>query len=91
MEYIIGLILALVGGLLFYKNKSEKSETDSKLGETRGRDKELAITQKDVQDAIKSIDGGIEKMHQDREAQRQADENLSLKERADKMKKQFNT
>lgn len=89
MEYIIGLVLALLGGLLFYKNKSDKASTDAKLGETRGRDKELAINQKDIQNAIDGLDAGIEKMKAEREAQRLADENLSLKERADKMKKQF--
>lgn len=87
MEYIIGLILALVGGLLFYKRKSEKAEIDSKLSETKGKDSILKENQADVEKAISDLDAGIEKMKAEREAQRIKDENMTLKERADRIKK----
>jgi len=87
MEYIIGLILMLVGGVFFYKNKSEKAETDSKLAEIRGKDSQLSVNQKDVQDTIKSLDDGIAKLQAEREAKRQRDKNMTLKERAEAMRK----
>lgn len=89
MEYVVALVLALLGGLVFYKKKSEKAETESKLAETKGRDAELEVTQKEAEDAVKAIDDGIEKMKAEREAKRLADENLSLAERAEKMRKDF--
>ena len=43
MEYLIGLIVLLFGGLFFYKKKADDASTEAKLAETKGRDKELIM------------------------------------------------
>lgn len=87
MEYIIGLILALVGGLFFYKNKADKASVDGKLAETRGRDKELELSQEELEKQIAELDKGIEKMKADREAKKIKEDNMTLAERRERIKK----
>lgn len=89
MEYLIGLLIAAIGGLLFFKNKADKATADAKLAEVKGRDKELQITQKELQDFINQVDTNIAKMkaQQEQEARKRKENNMSLKERADRIKK----
>ena len=83
MEYIIGLLVALIGAVFFFKNKADKAKLDALLSETRGRDKELQEQQKDVENAIDEIDAGIKKLKQDRKKERDARAKKSREERAE--------
>lgn len=89
MELVIGLIVALFGGLVFFKKKADKAAVDSKLAETRGRDAALREQQEELEAAIRTLDEGIATMKKKREAETRKREfdNLSLKERADRIKK----
>lgn len=89
MEYIIGLIAVLFGAVLFYKNKAKDAEINSKLAETRGRDKELKAEHNDIKNAIKDIDKGIEEAREEYKTKRNKLKNMTLKERADAARKRY--
>lgn len=86
---IIGLIVALFAGLMFYKNKSDKAKADAKIAETKGRDAALKESQDEINAAIDTLDKGIAKMkaEQEAEARKRAEDNMTLKERADRIKR----
>ncbi len=89
MEYLIGIIVALLGGLLFYKKKADKNAVDSKLAETKGRDAELQVSQEEVAEAIKELDKGIKQMAKEKAKADKDRKNMTLKERADEARKRF--
>lgn len=86
MSYVLALIVAALGGLLFFK---KKQDTQSILAETQAKDQALAEQQKEVDAVIATLDAGITKMKAEREAEakKQAEDNLSLKERRDRIRK----
>lgn len=86
---IIGIITALFFGLLFYKNKSNKAKAEAKLAETKGRDAALKEQEAEIESAIETLDKGIAKMkaEQEAEARKRAEDNMTLKERADRIRK----
>lgn len=87
MEYIIGVILALLGGLFFYKKKADKAAVDSKLAEAKGKDSILEGEQFDLKEEIKKIDERLELIRKEREASNKENtKNLSLKEIRDRIK-----
>ena len=84
MEYILGLIIALIGGVVYFKNKAEDNAVKSELAETMGRDKELREQQEDVEAAISEIDKGIAKVKEDRARRRSEAKKETMEERADR-------
>lgn len=84
MEYIIMLILGLLGFGAYNYKKRKEAEVDAILNETKGRDKELKEQQDLVNQAIKDIDKGIIDMNKKREEMKKAEANLSDEERADR-------
>lgn len=70
MEYLVGIIVALVAGLLYYKGKSEKSAADASLAETRGKDSELEKQQGKVEEEISEIDRAIADIREERKKRR---------------------
>jgi predicted nucleic acid-binding Zn-ribbon protein len=91
MELLVGLVVTLLGGLVFFKRKADKAEVDAKLAEVRGRDAALKEQQEELEAAIRTLDNGIEAMKKTREleARKRAEDNLTLKERADRIKKRL--
>lgn len=89
MEYIIGIIVALIGGVFYFKNKADSATVDSKLAKTKGRDIELENHRKIVAEAIKEIDENIEKAKAQRKQEKNNLKNMSLKERAEAAKKRY--
>jgi len=87
MEYIVGLLIAAVGAAFYYKNKSDKAGVNAILAETRGKDSELAKDQKEVEDSIKDLDDGINKLKKERVEKRKEREGLTRAQRADEWKK----
>jgi hypothetical protein len=85
VEYVIGVIVALIGGLLFYRNKAKEAEVDSKLAETKGRDRELKVVHNEINQAIKDIDRGIDKIKQ--EQKNKNNKQLTPEERAERWNK----
>ncbi len=72
MEYIVGLIIALAGGLLYYKSRADKASSDAALAETRGRDRELADQQREVERSISEMDAAIADIREERKKRREA-------------------
>lgn len=89
MEYLVGTLVALLGGLLFYRNKAKNSDVEAKLANTKGQDQVLKIREEEIEEAIKSIDEGISKMKADKLAEKQRRDNLTLKERAEEAKNRY--
>ena len=87
MEFLIGIVVLLFGGLVFYKRKADQSETTARLGEIKGQDKQLEIRQDEVEEAVKAIDSGIEQMKLEQRLKREQQRNMTLTERADQIKK----
>lgn len=84
MEYIITLILGLLGFGIYNYKKRKSAEVDALLNETKGRDAELEIQQEDIDEAIKDLDKGIIEMRRKRKEKRDAAGNLTDEERADR-------
>ena len=82
MEYLIGLIAALGGAVLYFYNKSIKNKADAIQGEAIGKDKVLKEEQDEVKKAIGDLDKGIEKLREERD--KEVKEDISLEERADR-------
>jgi cell division protein FtsB len=86
MEYIIGLLLFVVG---FLYNKNNKERAAAKMAETKARDQVLKEQAEETKAQITTLDANIKKMKDQREleAKKRKDDNLSLKERAERIKK----
>lgn len=89
MEYLIGIIVALVGGLFYFVNKSSEAVAENKISETKGRDRELAEQQAEIEQALKDLEDGIVKMNQKREKEKAVYRNRTLKERADEARNRY--
>lgn len=89
MEYLIALLGILGGLVVYFFKKSQTASSDAKIAETKGRDKELEASQEEIEAAIAELDKGIAKVKAEREAsaRKAAEDNMSLKERADRLKK----
>ena len=83
MEYIIALILGLLGFGAYNYKKRKAAEVDAVQAETKGRDAELKVQQEDLEAAVADIDSGIQKLNEDRQARKEAAKDLSDQERAD--------
>lgn len=83
MEYIIAVIVSLVGAVLFYRNKANKAEVNSILSETKGRDKELKGQQEEVEAAISELDEGVRRIRKERADSRADYRKKTRKDRAD--------
>lgn len=87
MEIIIGILAAILGGMFLHSRNASK--VAAKQRETEIRDQALKEQQEAVQGAIKALDEGIEKAKRDKELldAKNARRNLTLKERAEQIKK----
>lgn len=85
MEYAVSVIVALIVGLLFYRNKAKEAQVNSKLAETKGQDKELKVIHNDIKNAIEDIDKGINKIKEERKTKN--NKQLTLEERAERWNK----
>lgn len=89
MEYIIGLILALVGFGYYQYNKRNEAETNVKLAETKGKDSILVQDQLNVEKEISNIDEGIAKLNEQRKQQLADNKAMSLTDRAKAARDRF--
>ena len=84
---IIALILSAIFGFVIFRNKpNTAAEIAAKLEKDKQIDNEIKLQQQAIDDAIKTLDEGIEKMKREREANLK-EKSLTLKERADRIKK----
>lgn len=89
MEYLVGIIVALLGGLFYFKNKADQAGANERIAEIKGRDRELAERQADVEQAIKDLDDGIRKMNEKKKSEDKNYKNMTLKERAEAAKNRY--
>lgn len=89
MEYLVAIILALLGGIIVLNKQKKDAQSDAKIAETKGKDSELAKQQVKLKDEINKIDESIEDMKREKEAEYQRRKNMTLKERAEEAKKMF--
>ena len=89
MEIIL-LILGLLGFGAYQMKKRKEAEVDSKLSETKGKDSILARDQLNIENEINKVDERLKEITEERKRQLQAEDNLSLEERADKANKKWN-
>lgn len=89
MEYIVMVILALVGFGAYQLKKRNEAEVDAKLANTKGQDKQLEKDQINVQKEIKTIDAQIDALNKQRAEEAANRKNMSLAERAKAAKDKF--
>jgi type IV secretory pathway VirB6-like protein len=89
MDALFAIIVAAIGGLLYYKNKADKASVEAKLARTQAEDQALKEQQQEVAKAIDILNKGIDQARKDREIElrKREHDSLSLKERADRIKK----
>ena len=63
MEYLVGTIVALLGGLLFYRNKAKDSDVEARLANTKGQDQVLKIREEEIEKAIMIANLGFNPMN----------------------------
>lgn len=83
MEYLIGIIVALIGGVFYFKGKADKADAGSRISLTKGRDIELADQQSIVEQAILDLEEGIKALDEKRKHQKKVHKTKTLKERAE--------
>ena len=83
MEYIIGLIALLFGGLYFYKKKADKAEVEAILAETEGKDSVLEELLNEAEKEAEELDKDLEILETERSKQREERESKSREDRAD--------
>jgi predicted nuclease with TOPRIM domain len=89
MEIII-LILGLLGFGAYQFKKRQEAEVESKLSETKGKDSILVRDQVKIENEINKIDERLKEITEERKKQLQAEDSLTLEERADKANKKWN-
>lgn len=87
MEYLIGLLVALLGGVFYFKTKADNAAIESKLAHTKGRDKELEMTENELKAAIEEIDKNVDKIVKERAEAKVKNDNMTLAERRARIKK----
>jgi len=87
MEYIVGIIAALLGAVFHFRNQAKKSAVEAKLAEARGKDKILKQQAEELKAMIGEIDAGLEKAKEAREVKKKVKKNRSLSEIKDSIKK----
>lgn len=87
MEFIVGILVALLGAVFYFKKKAGDASVEAKLARTRGQDKELELTAEELKRQIDEIDDGIEQARKEREERRLAEKRMTLKERRDRIRK----
>lgn len=90
LKWAFGIIVALLGAVFFLNKKREEAEIEKKLIETKVKDQALAEQQVLVDQAIQTLDDGIAEMQRKKELEdrKRAEDKLSLKERADRLRQQ---
>lgn len=84
-ESIIAIILALLGAVVFYKTKADKSGRDAILGDTKGQDKILKENQDKAAREALEADQRIKEFYRERETLKDMHE--TKEERADNWNK----
>jgi len=87
MEYLVGLLIAALGGVFYFKNKADNKAVEVKLAESKGKDEVLAQEQFDLEAAIQEIDNNIAKVKKEKEDAKKKNDNLSLAEIRDQIRK----
>jgi hypothetical protein len=92
MEYVVGLVVLVLGGLLYSSNrKNQRLAVDNKLSEVKGKDSVLSKESLKVKNEIDKIDHRLEELKLEREAEleRERLDSMSLAERAKEARKRF--
>ena len=89
MEYLLGIIAALLGGIFYYRNKAKKSEIEAMLKETKVKDEALKQEEKLIEDAIAALDAGIQAIKKEKEEAAEKRKNMTLKERKEEAKNRY--
>lgn len=89
MATLIGIIAVLGTVVAFLFRSLQGAKTDAQLAQTKAKDSVLTEHENDVKAAIASLDEGIAKAKAQKESddRKAAEDNMSLKERADRLKK----
>lgn len=86
MEILIGIIVALLGGVFYFKNKADEKSVESKLAAIKGQDKELEITEEELKAQIAEMDNNIKRIRKERKESKKNIKDLSLAERRKRIK-----
>jgi len=60
MEYVIGLLTVLVGGVLYLFNQNQKLKSDNKISETKIEDARLETKQENLNNEAKKVQSELD-------------------------------
>lgn len=89
MEYLIGIIVLLVGGFIYQKSKTKEAQVEALIANTKGQDKQLEIKENEVKQEINVIDSRLEEIKKVREQQLKMVDQMTAIERAAEANKKF--
>lgn len=89
MEYLVGLVLALLGGIFYFKGKADKAAVGARIAVTKAKDEALAEEEKLVEEAIQALNEAIITTEEKRKAELKKRKSMTLKERAEEAKNRY--
>jgi small-conductance mechanosensitive channel len=89
MQYIIGIIVALVGVIVYQMNKRKSAEVDAILANTKGQDKQLEVKETEIKEEISVIDARLEEIKKARAEQLKIQDQMDLAQRAEELNKKL--
>lgn len=89
MEYLVGLLVAALGGIFYFKNKADEASVDAKLAQIKGKDEELKKQQEEVGKVIGFLDEQIKQAKSAAEIKSKKRTFMTLKERKELSSKRF--
>jgi Tfp pilus assembly protein PilN len=89
MEYLIGIIVLLVGGFIYQKSKTKEAQTEALIADTKGQDKQLVIKENEIKQEISAVDARLEEIKKIREQQVRIQDEMSLADRAKAARNKF--
>jgi Tfp pilus assembly protein PilN len=89
MEYLIGIIVLLVGGFIYQKSKTKEAQIEALIADTKGQDKQLVIKENEIKREINVVDARLEEIKKIREQQVRIQDEMSLADRAKAARNKF--
>jgi hypothetical protein len=89
MEYLVGIIIVLIGLYLYQSSKRKDAEASALIADTKGQDKQLELKSNEIKEEINSIDQRLDEIKKQRELQLKVADKMTMEERAETSNKKF--
>lgn len=89
MQYLIGIVLSLIGLYLYQSSKRKDAEANSLIANTKGQDSQLEKQEIDIKNQISEIDERLKAIKKQREEAIKLQDQMTMLEKAEAANKKF--